>query len=102
MRQFYNDCHIYGTVNFIFGNAAVVFQNCNIFPRLLMTGQFNSITVQDKTIPNQNTGISIHNATIRPADDLAPRVGVVKTYLGRSWKQYSRTILSKEYKKIFI
>ncbi|XLU62597.1 hypothetical protein S245_021806, partial [Arachis hypogaea] len=91
MRQFYSDCHIYGTVDFIFGNAAVVFQNCNIFPRLPMTSQFNSITAQGRTDPNQNTGISIHNATIRPAEDLAPRVSVVKTYLGRPWKQYSRT-----------
>ncbi|KAL4289144.1 hypothetical protein AHAS_Ahas19G0356800 [Arachis hypogaea] len=64
-----------------------------------MTGQFNSITAQGRTDPNQNTGISIHNATIRPADDLAPRVGVVKTYLGRPWKQYSRTVLSKNIKK---
>ncbi|XP_025690765.1 pectinesterase-like [Arachis hypogaea] len=102
MRQFYSDCHIYGTVDFIFGNAAVVFQNCNIFPRLPMTGQFNSITAQGRTDPNQNTGISIHNATIRAADDLAPRVGVVKTYLGRPWKQYSRTVFMESFMDGFV
>ncbi|KAJ6722728.1 PECTINESTERASE [Salix koriyanagi] len=32
-RQFYRECDIYGTVDFIFGNAAVVFQNCNIYAR---------------------------------------------------------------------
>ncbi|KAJ1402377.1 Pectinesterase, catalytic [Sesbania bispinosa] len=32
MRQFYRECDIYGTVDFIFGNAAVVLQNCNIYP----------------------------------------------------------------------
>ena len=46
LRQFYRECDIYGTVDFIFGNTAVVFQNCNIYPRLPISGQFNSITAQ--------------------------------------------------------
>jgi len=29
-RQFYQDCEIYGYVDFIFGNAAAVFQWCTI------------------------------------------------------------------------
>ncbi|XP_018824929.2 probable pectinesterase/pectinesterase inhibitor 20 [Juglans regia] len=93
LRQFYRECDIYGTVDFIFGNAAVVLQNCNIYPRLPMTGQFNSITAQGRTDPNQNTGISIHNCTIRAADDLAASDGTsTQTYLGRPWKEYSRTV----------
>ncbi|KAG4928615.1 hypothetical protein JHK85_055101 [Glycine max] len=47
LRQFYRECDIYGTVDFIFGNAAVVLQNCNMYPRLPMSGQFNAITAQD-------------------------------------------------------
>ncbi|KAL8533467.1 hypothetical protein ACS0TY_009745 [Phlomoides rotata] len=31
--QFYCDCDIYGTVDFIFGDATTVFQNCNIYVR---------------------------------------------------------------------
>ncbi|KAK7396907.1 hypothetical protein VNO78_18070 [Psophocarpus tetragonolobus] len=92
LRQFYRECDIYGTVDFIFGNAAVVLQNCNMYPRLPDSGQFNAITAQGRTDPNQNTGISIQNATIKAAQDLAPIVGSVKTYLGRPWKEYSRTI----------
>ncbi|KAK2403569.1 putative pectinesterase/pectinesterase inhibitor [Trifolium repens] len=75
LRQFYRECDIYGTVDFIFGNAAVVLQNCNIYPRLPLNGQFNSITAQGRTDPNQNTGTSIQNATIKAADDLAPKIG---------------------------
>ncbi|CDP17909.1 unnamed protein product [Coffea canephora] len=92
LRQFYRDCDIYGTVDFIFGNAAAVFQNCNMYPRLPLNFQFNVITAQGRTDPNQNTGISIQNCTVRAADDLASSNSSVETYLGRPWKQYSRTV----------
>lgn len=97
LRQFYRECDIYGTVDFIFGNAAVVFQNCNMYPRLPMSGQFNAITAQGRTDPNQNTGTSIHNCTIRAADDLAANIGAAKTYLGRPWKEYSRTVYMQSF-----
>lgn len=93
MRQFYRECDIYGTVDFIFGNAAVVLQNCNIYPRLPMQGQSNMVTAQGRTDPNQNTGTAIHNCTIVPAENL----GSTKTYLGRPWKQYSRTVVMQSF-----
>ncbi|CAN6584167.1 unnamed protein product [Malus baccata var. baccata] len=92
LRQFYRECDIYGTVDFIFGNAAVVLQNCNIYPRQPNQGQSNPITAQGRTDPNQNTGTSIHNCTIKPTPDLASSNYTVKTYLGRPWKEYSRTV----------
>ncbi|KAJ0625400.1 putative pectinesterase [Helianthus annuus] len=93
LRQFYRECDIYGTVDFIFGNAAVVFQNCNLYPRQPMSGQFNAITAQGRTDPGQNTGTSIQNCNIRAAEDL----GSTKTYLGRPWKEYSRTVYIKTF-----
>ncbi|KAL5792606.1 hypothetical protein ACOSP7_001200 [Xanthoceras sorbifolium] len=59
LRQFYRDCHIYGTINFIFGDVAAVFQNCDIFVRRLMDHQANMITAQGRDHPESNTGISI-------------------------------------------
>ncbi|KAA3475086.1 putative pectinesterase/pectinesterase inhibitor 7 [Gossypium australe] len=97
MRQFYRECNIYGTVDFIFGNAAVVLQNCNIYPRQPMSGQFNAITAQGRTDPNQNTGTSIHNCNIMAADDLASSNTSFKTYLGRPWKEYSRTVYMQSF-----
>ncbi|KAK2649524.1 hypothetical protein Ddye_017013 [Dipteronia dyeriana] len=92
LRQFYSECDIYGTVDFIFGNAAVVLQSCSLYPRLPMSGQFNAITAQGRTDPNQNTGTSIHNCTIKASNDLASSNRTVQTYLGRPWKEYSRTV----------
>lgn len=93
LRQFYRECDIYGTVDFIFGNAAVVFQNCNLYPRSPMSGQFNAITAQGRTDPGQNTGTSIQNCNIQAAEDL----GSTRTYLGRPWKEYSRTVYIKTF-----
>jgi pectinesterase len=95
-RQFYRECDIYGTVDFIFGNAAVVFQNCNIYARS-PPNKTITITAQGRTDPNQNTGISIHNCRVTAASDLKPVQGSVKTYLGRPWKQYSRTVFMKTF-----
>lgn len=92
-RQFYRECDIYGTVDFIFGNAAVVLQNCNIYARK-PPNKTNTLTAQGRTDQNQNTGISIHNCHITAAPDLKGVSGV-KTYLGRPWKQYSRTVFLK-------
>jgi len=92
LRQFYREVDIYGTVDFIFGNAAVVIQNSNILARRSMSQQQNTITAQGRTDPNQNTGISIHNCKVSAASDLQAVEGSIKTYLGRPWKQYSRTV----------
>lgn len=98
LRQFYRNCDIYGTVDFIFGNAAVVFQNCNLYARLPMQGQTNVFTAQGRTDPNQNTGTSIHNCRVSAAADLAAATnGSTKTYLGRPWKEYSRTVYMQSF-----
>lgn len=41
--QFYRDCGISGKVDFIFGDVADVFQNCDILARL---PQQNTVTVE--------------------------------------------------------
>ncbi|KAE9620866.1 putative pectinesterase [Lupinus albus] len=87
-RQFFRECDIYGTVDFIFGNSAVIIQNSNILPRVPLNGQQNTITAQGKSDPNMNTGISFQNCTISPFGNL----GFVQTYLGRPWRNYSTTV----------
>ncbi|VVA10939.1 PREDICTED: pectinesterase [Prunus dulcis] len=96
-RQFYRECYIYGTIDFIFGNAAAVFQSCIIYVRRPLKGQVNVITAQARNDPYQNTAISIHNSQVRAAADLKPVVSAFKTYLGRPWMQYSRVVFMKCY-----
>ena len=94
--QFYRECDIYGTVDFIFGNATVVLQNCNIYA-CYPPNKTNTLTAQGRTDPNQNTRISIHDCTVKAALDLKAPQSSVTTYLGMPWKEYSHTVFMKTY-----
>ncbi|KAG6769859.1 hypothetical protein POTOM_025525 [Populus tomentosa] len=91
-RQFYRECQIIGTIDFIFGNAAAIFQNCTIQPRQPMEKQNNTITAQSRTDPNQNTGISIQQCQMTPFDNLT-----VPTFLGRPWRDHATTVIMQSY-----
>ncbi|KAG7946228.1 hypothetical protein I3843_14G029000 [Carya illinoinensis] len=96
LRQFYRDCHIYGTIDFIFGDATAVFQNCDIFVRRPMRHQANMVTSQGRVDSNENTGIAIQGCRVRSARDLsAVKNNTFRTFLGRPWKKYSRTVFMK-------
>ncbi|KAG6677492.1 hypothetical protein I3842_14G030000 [Carya illinoinensis] len=96
LRQFYRDCHIYGTIDFIFGDVTAVFQNCDIFLRRPMRHQANMITSQGRVDSNENTGIAIQGCRVRSARDLsAVKNSTFRTFLGRPWKKYSRTVFMK-------
>lgn len=101
-RQFYRECDIYGTVDYIFGNAAVVFQGCNIVSRMPMAGQFTVITAQSRDMPEETTGISIQNCSILATEDLYSNRTSVKSYLGRPWREYARTVYIESYIDDFI
>lgn len=62
--QFYRDCIISGTVDFIFGNAAAVFQNCLIIVLHPLQGQRDMITAHSRDDPFQPTGFSLQNCSI--------------------------------------
>lgn len=96
-RQFYRECDIYGTVDYIFGNAAVVLQGCSIVSRMPLPGQYTVITAQSRVMPEENTGIVIQNCTVLATEDLYGNKTKVKSYLGRPWRQYSRTVYIESY-----
>ncbi|KAK7411791.1 hypothetical protein VNO78_03231 [Psophocarpus tetragonolobus] len=96
-RQFYRECKISGTVDFIFGRATVVFQNCTILARKGLESQKNTITAQGEKHLTESSGFSFQFCNISADHDLVPFVNTTSTYLGRPWKAYSRTIFMSSY-----
>ncbi|ONK61257.1 uncharacterized protein A4U43_C08F27830 [Asparagus officinalis] len=92
-RQFYRDNDIYGTVDFIFGNAAAVLQKCFIHPMKRSDAQHITITAQGRRDPHQNTGLSFHQCSIVASSNVCRG----QTYLGRPWHKYSRTVYMESY-----
>lgn len=80
-RQYYKDCLIEGAVDFIFGNAAAVFDHCEI--ESLGKGY---ITAQSRVTPDGATGFVFTHCKLT-GKDLAGEV-----YLGRPWRPYSRVV----------
>ncbi|XP_061361716.1 putative pectinesterase/pectinesterase inhibitor 45 [Gastrolobium bilobum] len=92
-RQFYRSCIISGTIDFIFGDAASVFQNCIMVVRKPLDNQQNMVTAQGRMDKQQATGIVLQKCTIKADDSLVPVKDKIRSYLGRPWKEYSRTIV---------
>ncbi|KAJ6745414.1 PECTINESTERASE [Salix koriyanagi] len=81
------------TIDFIVGNAAAVFQDCDIRARRPNPGQTVTITAQGRSNPTQNTGIVIQKCRIGVTSDLHAVRGNFSAYLGRPWKEYARTVV---------
>ncbi|KAI3713658.1 hypothetical protein L1987_72241 [Smallanthus sonchifolius] len=94
-RQFFRECDIYGTIDFIFGDASAVLQNCNIYVRTPLPGQQNTITAQGRNNPGSNTGFVIHNSRVIPDPDSTLTDGYALKFLGRPWRDYSRVVYVK-------
>ncbi|KDP43632.1 hypothetical protein JCGZ_16919 [Jatropha curcas] len=92
-RQFYRNCVISGTIDFLFGYGAAVIQNSLIIVRKPNPNQFNTVTADGKKTKGENTGLVIHNCRIVPEEKLVPTRLTTRTYLGRPWKEFSTTVV---------
>ncbi|MBA0858074.1 hypothetical protein Goshw_021150 [Gossypium schwendimanii] len=92
-QQFYRDCVISGTVDFIFGDSATVFQNCLIIVRKPGENQNNMITAPGRQYIDTDSALVLQNCTITGAPDYLPVKDKSKTYLGRPWKPLARAII---------
>jgi pectin methylesterase-like acyl-CoA thioesterase len=83
-RQYYADCYIEGHVDFIFGDAKAVFENCEIHSIPHAPGGY--LTAQSNTRPDQDAGYVFNHCKVT-AD-----AGAGDVYLGRPWREYSTVI----------
>lgn len=79
-KQYYFNCYIEGTTDFIFGNATAVFKNCTI------KSLSNSYITAASTMPHQKYGYVFFNCKLIAADECK------KEYLGRPWRAYAKVV----------
>jgi pectinesterase len=79
-RQYYRDCFIEGHVDFIFGNAAAVFDRCEIHSR-----GSGYITAHSRTRPDAPTGFVFRDCR------LTGEAGS-SVFLGRPWRSAARVV----------
>ncbi|XP_073134334.1 pectinesterase-like [Henckelia pumila] len=101
-RQYYRNCLISGTIDFVFGDAVSVFQRCRFVVREPMKNQACMVTAQGRKDPRGVGVIVIQDSDIVPEPAFLAVKPALKAYLGRPWKEYSRTIIMHSYIDGFI
>ncbi|MBR5905154.1 MAG: pectin esterase [Bacteroidales bacterium] len=79
-RNYFLDCYIEGTTDFIFGTSIAYFENCRIHSKK------NSYVTAASTLQGQKYGYVFKNCKLT-ADP-----GIDKCYLGRPWGAYAKTV----------
>lgn len=78
--NYFKDCYIEGTTDFIFGDATTLFENCTIHSKK------NSYITAASTRQESSFGYVFKNCKLT-ADENTTQV-----YLGRPWKSYAKTV----------
>ena len=79
-RQYYENCFIEGTTDFIFGSATVVFRNC------IIKSLANSYITAASTDQSKSFGYVFFDCK------LIAKEGITKVFLGRPWRPYAKTV----------
>lgn len=79
-RQYFKDCFIQGTVDFIFGGATAVFQNCTIHAKS------NAYLTAASTLETSKYGFVFMNCKLTAGEK------ATEVYLGRPWRINAKTV----------
>lgn len=80
-RQFYYNCYIEGTTDFIFGEATALFEKCTVHSKS------NSFITAASTPKGADFGFVFTGCKFTASPE------VTQAYLGRPWRAYAKTVL---------
>ena len=84
-RNYFLDCYIEGTTDFIFGPSIAYFENCTLHSKK------NSYVTAASTLKGEKYGYVFHNCRLTAAE------GIDKCYLGRPWGAYAKSVFIRCY-----
>ncbi len=79
-RQYFNNCMISGTTDYVFGGATAVFEDCTLF------------TTRDSYITAASTPQGVEFGFVFIDCQLKAPDSVSQVYLGRPWRDYAKTV----------
>ncbi|XP_066309897.1 probable pectinesterase 53 [Miscanthus floridulus] len=84
-RHYYKECYIEGSVDFIFGNALSLYEDCHVHA---IARDYGALTAQNRQSMLEDTGFSFVNCRVTGSGAL---------YLGRAWGTFSRVVFAYTY-----
>ncbi|KAJ8632172.1 hypothetical protein MRB53_025508 [Persea americana] len=84
-RHYFKECHIEGSIDFIFGNGRSMYKDCELHS---IATWFGSVAAQGRRSPDEKTGFAFVHCRV---------TGMGPLYVGRAMGQYSRIVYSYTY-----
>ncbi|CAL4961472.1 unnamed protein product [Urochloa decumbens] len=84
-RHYYKECYIEGSVDFIFGNALSLYEDCHVHA---IARDYGALTAQNRQSMLEDTGFSFVNCRVTGSGAL---------FLGRAWGTFSRVVFAYTY-----
>ncbi len=92
-RQYFLNCEVRGDVDFIFGNAAAVYENSTIISRNRKAGYITAPSEAVLTSSKQGGGTNYHGILVKNSGLIAESgLSAGSCYLGRPWGPYAASV----------